>query len=133
VRDEAGMSTVEVVIGTPVLLVFIVAMVYLGLWAQNVAQVQDAAQDAARMASLQRSTTAANTYAGSVATTDLGTTCNSSPGGTPAITQLTTAVDGAGTTLLTVTVECSVSEFGIPYTIDRSSTAPVDTYFGGQP
>lgn len=127
------MSTVEVVIGTPILLVFIVAMVYLGLWAQNVAQVQDAAQDAARMASLQRSTSAATDYAGNVAVADLGATCNASPEDTPAITQLTTSVDGAGTTLLTVTVECSVSEFGVPYTIDRSSTAPVDTYFGGQP
>lgn len=127
------MSTVEVVIGTPVLLLFVVAMVQLGFYAQNVAQVQDAAQDAARMGSLQRSSDAATTYAGNAATADLGSTCNDSTGGTPSITQLGTSTDVDGVTMLTVTVECSVTEFGLTYTIDESSSAPVDTFRGGQP
>ena len=132
-RDEAGMSTVEVVIGTPVLFLFVVAMVGLGLYAQNVAQVQDAAQDAARMGSLQRTSAAASGYAQKVATDDLGSTCNQSAGGVPSLPNLSTSTESDGVTLLTVTVECSVSEFGIDYTIDESSYAPVDTYFGGTP
>jgi Flp pilus assembly protein TadG len=127
------MSTVEVVILTPVLVLFVVAMVQLGLYAENVAQVQDAAQDAARMGSLQRSSDAASTFAGNAATADLGSTCDDSPGGAPAITQLATNTGADGVTLLTVTVECTVTEFGLSYTIDESSYAPVDTYRGGQP
>ena len=130
------MSTVEVVIGTPVLFLFVVTMVGLGLYAQNVAQVQDAAQDAARMGSLQRSSADAYKYAYTVAANDMGSTCNAG-GGVPTVSQPTTSVStGAGTgavTLLTVTVECKVTEFGLSYTIDESSFAPVDTYRGGQP
>lgn len=132
-RGEAGMSTVEVVIGTPVLFLFVVSMVQLGLYAQNTAQVQDAAQDAARMGSLQRTADTAWSYANTVAVDDLGSTCNDSAGGVPAVSQPTTSVDGDGTTVLTVTVQCAVTEFGLSYTIDESSFAPVDTYFGGQP
>ena len=54
------MSTVEVVILTPVLIVFVVAMVQLGLYAENVSQVQNAAQDAARMGSVQRTSAMAH-------------------------------------------------------------------------
>ncbi len=127
------MSTVEVVIGTPVLFLFVVTMVGLGFYAQNVAQVQGAAQDAARMGSLQRSSSDAYKYASNVAMDDLGSTCNSSAGGVPSISQPTTSVSAGAVTLLTVTVECKVTSFGISYTIDESSSAPVDTYRGGQP
>ena len=126
------MSTVEVVIGTPVLLLFVVAMVQLGLYAQNVAQVQDAAQDAARMGSLQRTLPAAYDFANNVAANDLGSTCNDSTGGVPSVSQPTTSVEADNVMLLTITVECSVTEFGLSYTIDESSSAPVDTYRGGQ-
>ena len=126
------MSTVEVVIGTPVLLLFVVAMVQLGLYAQNVAQVQDAAQDAARMGSLQRTLPAAYDFANTVAANDLGSTCNDSTGGVPSVSQPTTSVEADNVMLLTITVECSVTEFGLSYTIDESSSAPVDTYRGGQ-
>ena len=131
-RGEAGLSTVEVVILTPVLFLFVVAMVQLGLYAENVAQVQDAAQDAARMGSLQRTSGEASINAGNAAVADMGSTCDDSPGGAPAIIQLSTGVDGDGATLLTVTVECKVTEFGLSYTIDESANAPVDTYRGGQ-
>jgi Flp pilus assembly protein TadG len=128
--DEAGMSTVEVVIGTPVLFLFVVAMIQLGFYAQNTAQVQDAAQDAARMGSLQRTPDAAKAFATNVADDDLGSLCS---GGSPVVSPPTTSVDSADATLLTVTVACTVTEFGLTYTIQESSYAPVDTYFGGQP
>ena len=127
------MSTVEVVILTPVLIVFVVAMVQLGLYAENVSQVQNAAQDAARMGSVQRTSAMAFSSAGSAAAADMGTTCDDSSGDAPAITQLATNTGADGVTLLTVTVECRVTEFGLSYTIDESSYAPVDTYQGGQP
>ena len=132
-RGEAGISTVEVVIGTPILFLFVVTMVGLAFYAQNVGQVQGAAQDAARMASLQRSTGDAYKLASTAAQADLGSTCNSSSGGLPSVVQPTTSSGTDGVTLLTITVECKVSEFGISYTIDESSSAPVDTYRGGQP
>jgi Flp pilus assembly protein TadG len=131
-RDEAGLSTVEVVIGTPVLFLFVVAMVALGFYAQNVAQIQNAAQDAARMGSLQRSLGDAWTDAGKAANADLVGMCDESPGGEPQVLNPpTVTVDADNITLLTVTVECKVTEFGLSYTIDESSTAPVDTYRGG--
>jgi len=126
------MSTVEVVIGTPVLFLFVVAMIQLGFYAQNTAQVQDAAQDAARMGSLQRTSDAAQAFARNVADDDLGSLCNDT-GGAPTVSAPTTSVDSDGATLLTVTIYCKVTEFGLSYTIQESSYAPVDTYFGGQP
>jgi Flp pilus assembly protein TadG len=132
VRDDRGVSTVEVVIVTPILFLFILTMVLMGLYAENVAQVQDAAQDAARMGSLQRSSSAAYSYALTVTQDDLGSTCNSSPGGQPTISQPQTSTSG-GVTLLQVNVVCQVTVLGFSYTITESSYAPVDTYRGGQP
>jgi Flp pilus assembly protein TadG len=140
-RDEAGISTIEVVILTPVLLIFIIVLVGLGFYAQNVAQVQGAAQDAARMASLQRTADSAQNYATQTADTDLSDVCNSSPGGLPAVqppTETSTGTIGAGAQagavdLLQVTLVCQVTEFGYSYTITESSFAPVDNYRGGQP
>lgn len=132
VRDDRGVSTVEVVIVTPILLMFILTMVALGLYAENVAQVQNAAQDAARMGSLQRSLSAADTSATTVANVDLGGTCNESPAGQPAVQAPQTSTSGA-ITLLQITIVCQVTDFGFSYTITESSYAPVDTYRGGQP
>jgi Flp pilus assembly protein TadG len=125
-------STVEVVIGTPILFLFVVAMVGLGFYAQNVGEVQGAAQDAARMGSLQRSTTDAYNFAYTAAKADLGSTCNSSGDGLPSVSPPVISSGTDNVTLLTITVECKVTEFGISYTIDESSSAPVDTYRGGQ-
>jgi Flp pilus assembly protein TadG len=140
-RDEAGISTVEVVVLAPVLILFVLTMTALGLYAQNAAQVQGAAQDAARMASLQRSESAALTYATQTAETDLGGTCNSSPSGQPEVgqpQQTSTGTFGTGqqagaVELLEITVVCRVTEFGYSYTLTRSSYAPVDNYRGGTP
>jgi Flp pilus assembly protein TadG len=132
VRGEAGVSTVEVVILTPVFFAFVMAMVVLGIYAQDAAEVQDAAQDAARMGSLQRSSSAAYADAYDVAKDDMGSTCNGS-GGLPTVSQPTTTVEGDQVELLTETVTCQVSVFGMSYTIQKSSSAPVDFYRGGQP
>jgi len=130
VRGETGMSTVEVVILTPMLFVFVITMVALGIYAQDSAEVQDAAQDAARMGSLQRSSTAAYQDAYDVAKDDMGSTCNGS-GGVPTVSQPTTVTESDGVELLTETVECKVTVFGV--SVDKSSSAPIDFYRGGQP
>lgn len=140
-RDEAGISTVEVVVLAPVLILFVLTMTALGLYAQNAAQVQGAAQDAARMASLQRSESAALDYATRTAETDLGGTCDSSPGGAPQVgppQQTSTGTVGVGqqagaVELIEITVVCQVTEFGYSYTLTRSSYAPIDNYRGGTP
>ena len=140
-RREAGISAVEVVIVAPVLILFVLTMAGLGLYAQNVAQVQGAAQDAARMASLQRTESAALGYATQTAQTDLGGTCNSSPNAEPEVQQpqetstgvLGTGAQAGAVDMLEITVVCQVSEFGFSYTVTRSSYAPVDNYRGGTP
>lgn len=140
-RGEAGISTVEVVIVAPVLILFVLTMVGLGLYAQNVAQVQGAAQDAARMASLQRDQGAALDYATKIANTDMGGTCNSSPNAQPEVQppqESSTGVIGQGLQagpvgMVEITIVCRVTEFGYSYTITRSSYAPVDNYRGGTP
>lgn len=140
-RDETGISTVEVVVLTPVLILFVLTMTALGLYAENASQVQGAAQDAARMASLQRTESAALDYAAQTAETDLGGTCNSSPGARPEVAppqETSTGTIGTGqqagaVDLLEITVVCRVTEFGYSYTITRSSYAPVDNYRGGTP
>jgi Flp pilus assembly protein TadG len=140
-KGEAGISTVEVVVAAPVLFLFVVAMTGLGLYAENAAEVQGAAQDAARMASLQRDPASAYSYAATTAQTDLGSTCNDSPGGQPELQQpqqSTTGTVGTGVqagtvSLVEITVVCRVTEFGYSYTITRSSYAPVDSYRGGRP
>jgi Flp pilus assembly protein TadG len=127
---------VEVVVLSPVIFLFALAMVGLALYAQNVSQVQDAASDAARMASQQGSSGAALSYANSAASQDMHGTCNSSARDAPSVELPSTAgvtnQYGAAVTLLEASVTCKISELGFEYTITESSYAPLDTFGGGQ-
>jgi Flp pilus assembly protein TadG len=143
--DESGISTVEVVLLSPLLFLFIAAMVTLGLYADDVGLVQGAAQDAARMASLQRGSGSAYGQALDMAENDLAGTCNGSSDGEPQVDDplqlsgtapVDTALPGhetASVDLLKVTVVCNVKLLGFSYQITESSYAPVDMYRGGQP
>lgn len=134
-RDEAGISSVEVVVLVPVLVAFIMLMTGFGIYADDVSQVQGAARDAARIASLQRTEGTAAYYANSTAVLDMGGTC------TPVIQQLQEVSTGqvgqgaqAGAVdLLQVTVQCQVTVFGYSSQITETAYAPVDNYRGGQP
>jgi Flp pilus assembly protein TadG len=139
-RGEAGVSTVEVVVLVPVLIAFIMIMVGFGIYADDVSQVQGAAQDAARIASLQRSQDAAMSYAQGTAAADMGDTC------APTVERLqevsTAAVGGPagqaggqpGTVaVLQITLQCQVTVFGYAHAITETAYAPVDTYRGGTP
>ena len=60
---ESGISTVEVVIALPLLVVLMLFTIYLGLKVNLIGQVQNAADDAARMGSAQRELGTAQTEA----------------------------------------------------------------------
>lgn len=128
-RDERerGIATVEVVILTPVLILFLLTVVGLALYAQNVSQVQDAASDAARLASLQSSDGQMQRQAVTAAKQDLNNTC------APTVAFPSFSVlDGqdANVTVVKVTVTCTVDIWGVNHTIVESAFAPVDTYGG---
>jgi Flp pilus assembly protein TadG len=148
-HDEAGISTVEVVIATPVMLLFILVLVALGQYASNIGNVQSAAQDAARMGSEQGTPKNQSIYARAAAWKDLSSTCNRDTEATMGLTLATNSttipneptptggaqpVNSAQSTItvLEVTVTCHVSVFGASYSIIESSYAPLD-YFRPQP
>jgi Flp pilus assembly protein TadG len=138
---EAGVSTVEVVLAVPVMFAFLMTLVYLGFYAENIAKVHEAAADAARMASVQGSAATVTRNARAAAWSDLGRTCTDDtentlglrtstrniavPGGTGASAQTYTAT-------IEVTVSCDLTVMGVHYTITESSYAPLD-YFREQP
>ncbi len=124
---EKGISTVEVVILTPVLFLFTLTMVGLALFAQNVSQVQDAASDAARMAALQSPGLARTNQAKTTAAEDLDHTCVPEVK-FPSAPNLTGR--DANVTVLETTVVCTVDVFGVTHTITESAYAPVDVYGG---
>jgi len=136
---ERGVSTVEVVILAPVVFLFSLTMVGLAFYAQNVSQVQEAANDTARMASLQSSSNTVTNATDQAATADLRNTCNDGSGGQPLQIKIkphaTTVTNSQGTrvAMLEATVTCKITEFGISYTVVKSVYAPVDTYGGQQP
>jgi len=132
-RGEAGVSTLEVVLLAPLMMLFVLTLVYLGYCADYVGKVQSAAQDAARMGSLQRGTTNATTYATDVASADLGTTCNSQTRKPIQITVKavsTTGGTGTPSRVLQVTITCSVTVLTVSYSITESAYAPINFYSG---
>jgi Flp pilus assembly protein TadG len=137
---EKGISTVEVVILTPVIFGFAVTMVGLSLYAQKVSQVQQAAADVARMASLQAPGSDTTTVSAAAAA-DLGSMCNDASDGPPLSVSVpsntpfsvTDTGNDTSVAMLEATVTCRVTEFGLPYTISESFYAPIDTYGGERP
>lgn len=126
-RDQRGSMAVEVVLLTPVLFAFIMLIVMFGRYVAVRGDVDAAARDAARSASLQGSRPAAEQAARSVvaASLDKETTCQSvslvgawSPGSEISV-RLTCRVslDGLGL----IGVPGSVS-------IDAESAVPLDPY-----
>jgi hypothetical protein len=134
---ERGISTVEVVILTPVVVLFALTMVGAALYAQNVSAVQGAAADTARMASLQSAPGTVKATAMEAATADLVHSCNDKAHGIPLTVTVTprassvTNRTGVTVAMLEATLTCKITQFGVSYTVTESSYAPIDT-FGGQ-
>lgn len=134
---QAGISTVEVVIALPVMFAFLLIIVYLGFYAENVSKVQEAAADAARMASVQNPAGDVAGTARRAAWGDLQGTCNRDTASDLKIRYGTRsiAVSGPGqgataTSIETVeiTVTCDLRVLGRDYSITESSYAPLDHF-----
>lgn len=143
-RGEAGVSTIEVVLAVPVIFAFMMTLVYLGFYAENIGRVQEAAADAARMASVQNGSDTVLSSARLAAWSDLSQTCNRDTKTTLGVTDSTLQIGlpppppgtpppaQSYTATIKVTVTCDVAVLGIDYAISESAYAPLD-YFRGQP
>lgn len=133
--DEAGMSALEVVLLSPLVIGFIMMLVIFGVLVNARGNVQGAARDAARMGSLQRDYQAAQGTAQDTAATELAKTC---PGAiatqvNPNNVALPDNNFAAGG-LFTIKVSCTIPLTGLDWfslgshTIVAYSTAPLDTF-----
>jgi Flp pilus assembly protein TadG len=132
---ESGISTVEVVIALPLLVALMLFMIYLGIKANLIGQVQSAADDAARMGSAQHAASMAQTEAADAANADLGAnTCDNAGGDYPVANATYPQVDtsGAGAFVqsgeFTATVTCTKDVLGITVTVVETGISPIDTY-----
>jgi Flp pilus assembly protein TadG len=131
---ESGVSILEVVLLTPLVVGFIMILVCFGVLVDARGTVQGAARDAARMGSLQRDGGTALSMARQTAAADLGSTCTS---------YTVTQVDPNNKTpyngftvgeLYTIEVSCTVdlsglNWFGLPaQKIVSYSSAPLDIF-----
>ncbi len=128
--QDAGVSTVEMVILTPLLLGLVLLIVAFGTIVTTQGQVFGAARNAARAASLTHDVPTARQAAQRAAATDLGARCAGGPR-----VELASSVTEAGTDPLTVTVTCPVDLSGLTlfdfpslHIVTGRSAAPLDTY-----
>ncbi|WP_423835594.1 TadE/TadG family type IV pilus assembly protein [Streptomyces tubbatahanensis] len=125
---DAGLSTIEVVILAPVMILFILVLVAFGQLVDGRGAVDSAARDAARAGSLQHgSHAAAMTAAQQAATATLKGTC---AGG---VTVRDAGSDYRSGGLFTVEVSCRVRGLGmlgldIAKDISGRSSSPIDPY-----
>lgn len=126
-RDERGSMAVEVVLMIPILVLFMLLVVAGGRYVSVRADMDAAARDAARAASLERSSGAARSAADASASAALEGSASCRMGG------FDTDFRPGGS--VTVTIDCAVPNdglglLGLDGTLDMSATgsAPLDTY-----
>ncbi|MCZ4118599.1 TadE/TadG family type IV pilus assembly protein [Streptomyces sp. H39-S7] len=124
---DEGISTIEVVILAPVMILFILVLVAFGQLVDGRGAVDGAARDAARAGSLQRDGGTAMSQARAAAEADLAGTCI----GHPTVTK--TSRGFAAGTPFAVEVSCKIRGFGIlgldiTNTITSTSASPLDPY-----
>lgn len=133
---DSGMSTIELVLLAPLMIMFVMFVVAFGLIVDAKGQAYGAARDAARAGALQRDYGAAMTSAQQAAEADLGNKCI----GVPVVRSVDSASEAgsdafASGGLFTVQVTCTVSLAGLNLlgigpakTVTARATAPLDTY-----
>lgn len=126
--QDRGISTIEVVILAPVMILFILILVAFGQLVDGRGAVDGAARDAARAGSIQRSRGVARDQALEAARADLEDTCVS---GTLHVTQVGNGFESGG--LFTVEVTCTIRGLGslglkIDKTITAQAASPLDPY-----
>ncbi|MFF9125782.1 TadE/TadG family type IV pilus assembly protein [Streptomyces sp. NPDC014889] len=126
-RDDSGLSTVEVVILAPVMILFILVLVAFGQLVEGRGAVDGAARDAARAGSIQKDHATAMSEARKAAEADLGDVCS----GPVSVVQ--TSAGFAPDTLFTVEVSCQVRGLAslglnIPTRLSASFSSPLDPF-----
>ncbi|MFF4825324.1 TadE/TadG family type IV pilus assembly protein [Streptomyces sp. NPDC001312] len=126
-RDDSGLSTVEVVILAPVMILFILVLVAFGQLVEGRGAVDGAARDAARAGSIQKDHATAMAEARKAAEADLADVCS----GPVSVVQ--TSAGFAPDTLFTVEVSCQVRGLAslglnIPTTLSASFSSPLDPF-----
>jgi len=124
---DAGISTVELVLIAPVLMMLILFLVAFGQITQARSSLDGTARDAARAGALQRDYNSAVSAAGSTAAKDAAGVC------TGGDIQVTPGGDFQPGGMFTVTLTCQVKGLrmlglGVSNQIRATSTAPLDTY-----
>ncbi|MEU8585659.1 TadE/TadG family type IV pilus assembly protein [Streptomyces sp. NPDC048664] len=125
-RDR-GLSTVEVVILAPVMILFILVLVAFGQLVDGRGAVDGAARDAARAGSIQKTHALALSEARKAAEADLGDVCS----GPVSVAQ--TSSGFAPDTLFTVEVSCEVRGLAtlgldIPTRLSARFSSPLDPF-----
>ncbi|GLY76812.1 TadE family protein [Actinoallomurus iriomotensis] len=130
-RRDAGTMALELALLTPVLVAFMMVMVGLGRVVEAQSQVDGAARDAARAASLARSTAGANKAAADAAEQTLSGRkwCRRLPGTTVDFSQWRQGGQ------VSVAVHCDIDLTGLSFigfspsrTMTGTATAPIDTF-----
>jgi hypothetical protein len=128
---DRGLSSVEVVVFTPLLVGFMLFVVALGAIAEVRGEVYGAARDAAREATRQRDPVTAMTRAQEVAEADLGDRCDGTADRRPRAEHVGGEFRAGG--VVTIEVSCTIDLAGLSWvglgarkTVVGSSTAPID-------
>ncbi|WP_371669802.1 TadE/TadG family type IV pilus assembly protein [Streptomyces sp. NBC_00289] len=125
--DDRGLSTVEVVILAPVMIMFILVLVAFGQLVDGRGALDGAARDAARAGSIQKNHGTAMAEARKAAEADLADVCS----GPVSVTQ--TSAGFEPDTIFTVEVSCQIRGLAmlgvdVPTTLTASFSSPLDPY-----
>jgi Flp pilus assembly protein TadG len=125
-RDR-GLSTVEVVILAPVMILFILVLVAFGQLVDGRGAIDGAARDAARAGSIQKDHATAMSEARKAAEADLADVCS----GPVTVNQTSAGFEAA--TFFTVEVSCEVRGLAmlgldVPTTLTASFSSPLDPF-----
>jgi Flp pilus assembly protein TadG len=125
--DDRGLSTIEVVILAPVMILFILVLVAFGQLVDGRGALDGAARDAARAGSIQKDHGTAMAEARKAAEADLSDVCS----GPVSVVQ--TSQGFAPDTIFTVEVSCQVRGLAmlgldVPTTLSSSFSSPLDPF-----
>ena len=124
---DRGLSTVEVVILAPVMILFILVLVAFGQLVDGRGALDGAARDAARAGSIQKDHATAMAEAKKAAEANLGDVCS----GPVTVTQTSPGFEPD--TIFTVEVSCQVRGLAmlgldVPTTLSASFSSPLDPF-----
>ncbi|MDQ0715425.1 Flp pilus assembly protein TadG [Streptomyces luteogriseus] len=125
--DDSGLSTVEVVILAPVMILFILVLVAFGQLVDGRGALDGAARDAARAGSIQKDHATAMAEARKAAEANLADVCS----GPVTVTQTSQGFEPD--TIFTVEVSCQVRGLAmlgldVPTTLSASFSSPLDPF-----